>query len=54
MKLALDVWYSLWEKTGREGRPDPNLHPEEEDRYYPWGEDHPAWIRSKEARSDGN
>jgi hypothetical protein len=52
MKLALDVWYELWDKVGSEGGPDPNRHPDEEDRNYPWREDYLAWIRSKEARSD--
>jgi hypothetical protein len=52
MKLALDVWYELWDKVGSEGGPDPNRHPDEEDRNYPWREDYLAWIRSKEVRSD--
>jgi len=52
MKLALDIWYELWEKTCIEGSPDPNRHPDEEDRYYPRQKDYLAWIRSKEARSD--
>jgi len=48
MKLALDVWYELWEKTGSEGAPDPDRHHDEEDRYHLWREDYLAWVRGKE------
>jgi hypothetical protein len=52
MKMALDIWYELWEKTGSESSTDPYRHPDEQDRSYPWQEDYPRWIKSKEARSD--
>lgn len=52
MKLALDVWYELWEKTGSEGGTEPNRHLAEEDDYYPRREDYLVWIRDREARSD--
>ena len=52
MKLALDVWYKLWERTGSEGGTDPDRHLEKEDGYYSWRKDYSAWIRGKEARSD--
>jgi hypothetical protein len=52
MKMALDIWYELWEKTGSQGSTDPYRHPDEQDRSYPWQEDYPTWIKSKEARSD--
>lgn len=39
MKLALDVWYELWEKAGSEGDPGHEQHPDVEDRHYPWLED---------------
>jgi hypothetical protein len=52
MKLVLDVWYELCEKTGSEGGTKPNRHLEEEDGYYPWREDYSAWIRGKESRTE--
>jgi hypothetical protein len=56
VKLALDVWYALWEDVGNEGGPGPDRRPDEKDRYYtwvedekgryyPWVEDYQAWIR---------
>ena len=57
MKLALDVWYELWERTtASEDGTAPNRHPEDEDYYScynPWREDYLAWVRTKEARDDG-
>ena len=56
MKLALDVWYELWERTtASEDGTAPNRHPEEEAYSYhaPWREDYLTWVRSKEARDDG-
>ncbi len=53
MKLALDVWYELWEKTGGEGATEPDRHLEEEDYYYyPWREDYLTWVGGKEARAE--
>jgi hypothetical protein len=52
MKLALDVWYELWDKTGSEDGAPSIQHLDEEDEYYPWHEDRLAWIRGKEAQSD--
>jgi hypothetical protein len=52
MKLTLDVWYELWQRSGSEGDTEPKRHLEEEDGYYPSREDYLAWIRGKEARSD--
>jgi len=31
MKLALDVWYELWERTGSEGGTEPNFQTDEQD-----------------------
>jgi hypothetical protein len=53
MKLALDVWYELWDKTGSEDGAPPDQPLEEEDEYHPWHEDYLVWIRGKEAQSDG-
>jgi hypothetical protein len=56
MKLALDVWYELWERTtASEDGTAPNRHPEEEAYSYhgPWREDYLTWVRAKEARDDG-
>ncbi len=52
MKLALDVWYELWEKTGGEGDTEPKRHLEEEDYYYPWREDYLRWVGGKEAGAE--
>jgi hypothetical protein len=52
IKLALDVCYDLREKTGSEGAPDSDEHPDEGDLYNPRREDYLAWVRVKEARSD--
>ena len=53
MKLALDVWYELWERTGSEGGTDLDRRPGQEDEYYPWHEDYLVWLGSKEAPDDG-
>ena len=45
MKLTLDVWYELWQRTGSEGDTEPNRHLEEEDDYYPSRENYLAWVR---------
>lgn len=52
MKLALDVWYELWEKTAIEDGSSPYQRPDEEDPYHPWREDYRAWIGNKETLSD--
>jgi hypothetical protein len=54
MKLALDVWYELWEKADGEGATEPNRHLEEEDDYYyyPWREDYLRWVGGEEARAE--
>lgn len=54
MKLALDVWYELWEKTSSEGSTNSDQHPGQGDEYYPWCEDYLAWIESKEMPGDGH
>jgi hypothetical protein len=54
MKLTLDVWYELWQRTGSEGATEPKRHLEEDDGYYSSREDYLAWIRGKEARSDSS
>ncbi len=54
MKLVLDVWYELWEKTGSEGGSEPNLlQPNEQDgHYYPWRQQHySAWSGGKETHA---
>ena len=40
MKLALDVWYELWENAGSGGGLGPDRHPDEEDHHYPLPEDY--------------
>ena len=52
MKLALDVWYALWEDVGNESGPDPDQPAHEKDSYYPWTEDYRAWIRDRQVRGD--
>ena len=47
MKLALDVWYELWEKTGSEDGTNSDRHPVLEDEYHPWHEDYLAWLGIK-------
>jgi hypothetical protein len=42
MKLALDVWYQLWEKAGSEGRPEFDRHPVKEILYDPRRQDNLA------------
>jgi hypothetical protein len=54
MKLVLDVWYELWEKTGSEGGTNPNIQPDEQDGHYPWREDYPPWIGGKETRAEAS
>jgi hypothetical protein len=52
MKLALDVWHDLWENAERNGGCDPDRHPDEENRYYPWSEDYLAWVRDTKPRGE--
>jgi len=52
MKLALDVWYELWENAGSGGGLGPERNPDEEDRHYPWPEDYLAWSGDKEVHSE--
>ena len=52
MKLALDVWYELWENAGSRGGLGPDRHPDEEDRHYPWPEDYLTWMGDKEGHSE--
>ena len=53
MKLVLDVWYELWEKTGSEGGTNPNLRPNEHDGHYPWRDDYYSpWIGGKETLAE--
>ena len=52
MKLALDVWYDLWENAESDGGRDPDRHPGEENQHYPWSEDHLVWIRDTKPRSE--
>lgn len=54
MKLVLDVWYELWEKTGSEGGTNPNLQPNEHDGHYPWREHYSPWIGGKETRAEAS
>ena len=51
VKLALDVWYELWENAGSEGSPGPQQPTEEVDPPYPWLEDNLAWDRGTRPRS---
>jgi hypothetical protein len=54
MKLVLDVWYELWEKTASEGGTTPNLQPDEQDGHYPWRDDYSPWIEGKETRAEAS
>jgi hypothetical protein len=51
VKLALDVWYELWENAASESRPSLDQHPDEGDHHYPWLEDGRAWNRDTRPRS---
>jgi hypothetical protein len=42
MRLALEVWYKLWEKAGSEGRPDSDRYPVKEILYDPRRQDNLA------------
>lgn len=50
MKLALDVWYALWEGGGNES--DPGLRTAEKDGYHRWAEDYRAGIGDERAHRD--
>ena len=52
MKLALDAWYELWERTDSGNGVHSEGHLEEESDYYPWHQDYLKWVRGKEARGD--
>ena len=52
MKLALDVWYELWENVGSESETDSEQPQSEGPLYYSQPEIYPAWLRDKETRSE--
>lgn len=52
MKLVLDVWYELWEKTGSGGGTDPNLQPNKQDGHYPWRQHYSPWLEGKDALAE--
>ena len=51
MKLALDVWYELWENVGSERYANLEQRPDEGERYYLWLEADLAWSRDTKPRS---
>jgi hypothetical protein len=52
VKLALDVWYELWENVGSESEPDSEQPLSEGSLYYSQPESYPAWLRDEETRSE--
>jgi hypothetical protein len=52
MKLALDVWYDLWENAERDGGCGLERHSGEENRHYPWAEDYLAWVTDMKPRRE--
>jgi hypothetical protein len=51
VKLALDVWYELWERAGDNGGPGRVRDPGAEYRPNPWPEEYRTWIGGQEPRS---
>ena len=52
MKLALDVWYELWENAESEGGCGPERHLGEENRHHSWSEDYLVWVRDTKPRGE--
>jgi hypothetical protein len=52
VKLALDVWYELWENVGSESEPDSGQPSDEGTLYYSQPESHPSWLRDQETRGE--
>ena len=52
MKLALDVWYELWENAQSEGGRGPGWHLGEETRHYSWSENYLVWVRDTKPRGE--
>jgi hypothetical protein len=52
VKLALDVWYELWENVGSESEPDSEQPLSEGSLYYSQPESYPVWLRDEETRSE--
>jgi len=51
VKLALDVWYELWERADDNGGPGRGRDPGAGHRSNPWPEEYRAWIGGQEPRS---
>ncbi len=51
MKLALDVWYDLWENAESNDGRGSDRHPGEWNRHYLWSEDYLVWVRDTKPRS---
>jgi hypothetical protein len=52
VKVALDVWYDLWETAESDGGRVPGRHSGEENRHYPWSEDYLALVRDMKPRGE--